>query len=165
MRPRTGISLITLLLLNIHPAAVQNLELPDSLEELIDSALRLHINARIVDEDRSDAVWTMDVTRITVSGHAVNVRLDGTNITVIAEFTPYWESDDSLLLLVQGQTWIHDDTAPEDPEYRTSFTTLPVRLGEPIVFLPLGSSRLPLDTERFGRLNIELEVNVERYQS
>ena len=165
MRSRIGIPFITLILLTFLPAFAENLELPDSLEELLDGALQLHINARIVDEGQSDTVWTMDVTRITVSGRAVNVRLDGTNITVLAEFTPYWEDEDSLLLLVQGQTWIYDDTATADPEYHTSFTSLPIRLGEPIVFLPLGSSRLPLDTERFGRLNIELEVNVERYQS
>ena len=165
MRAKIGISCATLLLFVSAPVIAQSLELPDSWDALIDGALEIHINARIVDEGQSDTLWMMDVTRITVSGRAVNVRLDGTNITVIAEFTPYWEEDDSLLLLVQGQTWIYDAADPADPEYRTSFTSLPIRLGEPIVFLPLGSSRLPLDTERFGRLNIELEVNVERYQS
>jgi hypothetical protein len=147
------------------PLFSQTAEIPDTLDQFLDGALQLHISARIVDEDASDTVWTMDVTRITVSGRAVNIRLDGTNISVIADFTPYWEDDDSLLLLVQGQTWIYDGADDPEPEYRTSFSTLPIRLGEPIVFLPLGTSHVPLDTERFGRLNIELEVNVERYQS
>lgn len=163
MRHRGALSLAVLLLGGV--VAAQTTDLPDTLQELLAGALQLHISARIVDEDESDAVWTMDVTRITMSGRAVAVRLDGSNITVLAEFTPYWEDDDSLILLVQGQTWIYDGRDNIEPEYRTSFTTLPIRLGEPIVFLPLGSSRIPLDTARFGRLNIELEVNVERYQS
>lgn len=164
MRLRAALPLLMLLLFGGVEADAQDPEFPDAIQDLLDGVLQLHIHARIIDEDASDAVWTMEVTRITISGRAVDIRLDGTNITVLAEFTPYWESEDSLTLLVQGQTWIYYDDRTE-PEYRTSFTTLPIRLGEPIVFLPLGSGRIPLDTERFGRLNIELEVNVERYQS
>jgi len=156
---------LIIILLGGVSVAAQEPEVPEALQDLLDGVLQLHISARIVDENASDAVWTMDVTRITVSGRAVSVRLDGTNITVLADFTPYWEDEESLILLVQGQTWVYDGTDETEPEYRTSFTTLPIRLGEPIVFLPLGSGQIPLDTERFGRLNIELEVNVERYQS
>lgn len=156
---------LIIILLGGFSVTAQEPEVPEALQDLLDGVLQLHISARIVDENASDAVWTMDVTRITVSGRAVSVRLDGTNITVLADFTPYWEDEESLILLVQGQTWVYDGTDETEPEYRTSFTTLPIRLGEPIVFLPLGSGQIPLDTERFGRLNIELEVNVERYQS
>lgn len=164
MRRRVLYPLIVMLLVH-GTLCAQEPTVPDGLQELLDGVLQLHISARIVDDGAGGAVWTMDVTRVTVSGRAVRVRLDGSNITVLAEFTPYWEDEESLILLVQGQTWVYDGTDESEPEYRTSFTTLPIRLGEPIVFLPLGSSRIPLDTERFGRLNIELEVNVERYQS
>ncbi|MDA3950354.1 MAG: hypothetical protein PF508_14195 [Spirochaeta sp.] len=140
-------------------------EVEDALNELLAGALTVHINARIVDEDQNEEVWNMDLTRVTISGRAVTVHLDGRNIIVHAEFTPYWESENELLLVAQGQTWIETGKPGEDPEYRTSFTTLPIRLGEPILFLPLGSGQLPVDTQRFGRLNIELEINVERYQS
>lgn len=156
---------IIVILLGSAALSAQEPDVPDALQDLLDGVLQLHISARIIDDGADDAVWTMDVTRVTVSGRAVSVRLDGSNITVLAEFTPYWEDEESLILLVQGQTWVYDGSDETDPEYRTSFTTLPIRLGEPIVFLPLGSGRIPLDTERFGRLNIELEVNVERYQS
>ncbi len=170
MSPKVGPLFLAALLFvstGVASQSTEPTELPDAVQDLLDGALKLYINARIVDESETsvDTVWTMDLTRITVSGRAVNVRLDGSNITVLAEFTPYWENDDSLTLLVQGQTWIYDEQTDSEPEYRTSFTTLPIRLGEPIVFLPLGTGHLPLDTERFGRLNIELEVNVERYQS
>ncbi len=136
----------------------------DSLNALLEGALEISITARIVDEDQNEEVWNMNVTRVTIGGRSVSVQMEGSNIRVLAEFTPYWENDEELLLVAQGQTWIQN-TGDEKPEYRTAFTTLPVRLGEPILFLPLGAGHLPVDTARFGRLNIELEINVERYQS
>ena len=139
--------------------------LEQGLEQLLQGALTLNINARIVDQNDNEAVWTMDLTRVTISGRAVTIRLDGSNITVVAEFTPYWEDDGQLMLVAQGQTWVTGSDGTDVPEYRTSFTTLPIQLGEPIVFLPLGTGQVPVDTEHFGRLNIELEINVERYQS
>jgi hypothetical protein len=145
-------------------ASVAAQDADDALNALLEGALTINIYARIVDEDQNEEVWNMNVTRVTIGGRSVSVQMEGSNIRVLAEFTPYWENDEELLLVAQGQTWIESDDGSK-PEYRTAFTTLPVRLGEPILFLPLGAGHLPVDTERFGRLNIELEINVERYQS
>jgi len=136
----------------------------ESLALLLEGALTVNIAARIVDQDHNETVWNMELTRITVAGKAVEIRMEGRNIVVEAEFTPYRQTNDSLILIAEGRTWI-TGTDPSDVQYRTSFTTLPIRLGEPVLFLPLGVNRVPVDTERFGRLNIELEVNVEPYQS
>lgn len=138
--------------------------LTDSIDAFLEGALRININARIVDPGLNETVWTMDLTRVTIGGRSVRVRLDGANIVVVADFTPYWENEEDLLLVAQGQTWITDDRERGKTTYRTSFTTLPIRLGEPIIFLPLGSDS-DLDTGHIGQLNIELEIYVERYQS
>ncbi|MFW5695349.1 MAG: hypothetical protein ACOCYB_09270 [Alkalispirochaeta sp.] len=140
-------------------------DIDESLDDLLSGALAVHIHARIIDQDQNETVWTMDLTRVTVSGRSVRVHLEGSNISVVADFTPYWEDDGQLVLVAQGRTWLTNDDDADEPDYRTSFTTLPIQLGEPIIFLPLGDGRVPVDTERFGRLNIELEINVERYQS
>jgi hypothetical protein len=140
-------------------------DIDESLQDLLSGALTLHINARIIDQNDNETVWAMDLTRVTISGRSVRVRLDGSNVAVVAEFTPYWEGDGQLMLVAQGRTWLTGDQEGRGTDYRTSFTTLPIQLGEPVVFLPLGNGQLPVDTERFGRLNIELEINVERYQS
>ncbi|MFP4152066.1 MAG: hypothetical protein ACLFR8_07465 [Alkalispirochaeta sp.] len=159
---------VTVLFLSIVPAhgqdSLDNDDIEDSVNALLEGALTVHINARVVDEDQNETVWKMDVTRVTIGGRSVMVQMEGRNIRVVAEFTPYWESEDQLLLVAQGQTWIETERG-EEPEYRTSFTTFPISLGEPILFLPLGTGHLPVDTARYGRLNIELEINVERYQS
>lgn len=138
--------------------------LADSIDAFLEGALRINIIARIVDPIVEETVWTMDLTRVTIGGRSVSIRLDGANIVVVADFTPYWESEDTLLLVAQGRTWITDGEKEGKTTYRTSFTTLPIRLGEPIVFLPLGSDP-DLDTDHIGQLNIELEIYVERYQS
>ncbi len=146
----------------VHGQAAELDHLADSLDALISGALRVNIQARIVEPGQGGEVWTMDLTRVTIGGRSVRVRLEGANIIVIADFTPYWESEDELLLVAQGQTWVTDDTAGGETIHRTSFTTMPIRLGEPLVFLPLGTD---LDNDQLGLLNIELEINVERYQS
>lgn len=154
-------------------AVAQPAPVDDALQMLLDGAFQLHINARIVDRQDNVTVWNMELTRITVSGHAVTVRLEGSNITVVAEFTPYRETTERMVLIAQGQTWIRTGNGPNDVQYRTTFTTLPITLGQPIVFLPLGTSSassvsqgdIPVDTDRYGRLNIELEVNVVPFRS
>ena len=164
MRRRRWITLLVSLIPLLVATHGWGQELDESLELLLEGALTVHINARIVDQNRNETVWTMDLKRITVSGKAVEVRLEGSNIVVEAEFTPYRESDDNFILIAEGRTWVTSGTS-EETQYRTSFTSLPIHLGEPVLFLPLGSSNMPLETERFGRLNIELEINVEPYQS
>jgi hypothetical protein len=139
-------------------------EQAETLDLLNDKALSIHITARITHNDE-ETVWDMELTRVTISGRTVTVRLDGSNIVVIASFTPYREDEDSVLLVAQGQTWISDDDPETDVQYRTSFKSLPISLGEPAVFLPLGSTPLDvtLDSDATGSFNIELEVTVERY--
>lgn len=142
-------------------------DLSEALSALLEGAFTVHIRARIFDSDDNATIWDMDLTRVTIGGRTVSVRLDGSNMVVEADFTPYYDANDELMLVAEGRTWIETDDGEQ--EYRTAFTTLPIDLGEPILFLPLGttgdSGNVPVDTEYFGRLNIELEINVERYSS
>ena len=136
----------------------------DALRELADSAMGVHITARIT-QGSEQTVWNMDVTRVTISGRAVTVRLDGSNVTVVAKFTPYRDSQDSVLLVAQGQTWISRDGTEEAVDYQTAFESMPIQLGESVVFLPLGDNELTMDVEtgESTTLNIELEVTVVPY--
>jgi hypothetical protein len=136
----------------------------ETLELLEGRALQVSITARII-EDGEETVWNMDLTRVTISGRAVTVRLEGSNVVVVANFTPYREDDNSVLLVAQGQTWVTGADDDERVTYRTALKSLPMRLGEPVVFLPLGDRPIDvnIDTEDYGVFNIELEVNVEPY--
>ena len=152
-----------LLGLSVISLPAQESDANGALELLEGRALQVSISARIV-EDGEETVWHMNLTRVTISGRAVTVRLEGSNIVIVANFTPYRESDDSILLVAQGQTWV-TNANNESVKYRTAFKSLPMRLGEPVVFLPLGDKPIDvnIDTDQYGVFNIELEVNVEPY--
>lgn len=138
-------------------------ELREELEALFDRALQLEISARITTLDGEQVVWNMDLTRVTLAGRAVQVRLDGSNITVLAEFTPYVQDDGSLILVAEGRTWLSGEDE-EAVSYRTSFKSLPIRLGEPVLFFPLGNRPVTAMSEsRDEQFNIELEINVVSY--
>lgn len=147
----------------LHGQDVDNSDLDNALELLQDEALSVHITARIT-QDGNETVWDMDLSRVTISGRAVTVRLDGSNVVVVARFTPYQEAEDSILLVAQGETWVTAE-GQDNTRYRTSFKSLPVRLGESVVFFPLGTNEvnMDVDAEQYGSFNIELEVQIVRY--
>ena len=135
----------------------------DELFELFgEDALHVSIDARVV-ENGERTVWNMKLTRVTISGRSVQVRLDGENIVVRAQFTPY-RNNESLLLVAQGQTWLRVADSDE-LRYETAFETVPIELGETVVFYPLGQENvtMDLDTKRYGTINLELEITVIPY--
>jgi hypothetical protein len=144
-------------------AWVSGQEIDDALELLQDKALSVHITARIT-QDGEQTVWDMNLSRVTISGRAVTVRLDGSNVVVVARFTPYKEADDSILLVAQGETWV-TASGDDNTRYRTSFKSLPVELGESVVFFPLGTNEVNMDVDspEYGSFNIELEVRIVPY--
>jgi len=135
------------------------LDLEQALALLKDKALAVHITARVT-ENGKQTIWNMDLSEVTIFGRAVTVKLNGSNIVVVATFTPYRERSNSVLLVAQGQTWI---TSPVDKQvkYATSFRSLPIDMGEKVLFYPLG---LNVQTEKYGNINIELEIRVVPYE-
>jgi len=163
--PFLGRVLVLLLLMTVAPGdigaqALEQDEIETLLEDLKQHALTLNIAARIRGAENT-TVWNMELSRVTISGKAVRVRLDGENITVEAVFTPYRAGGDSLLLLAEGTTWVDDGQTTNES---TTFQSLPLQLGESVFFYPLGDEPLhvEIETER-GVLNLELEIQVVPY--
>lgn len=143
--------------------SAQAVELDDILQALIDKALTVSITARVT-QNGEETVQSYELTRVTISGRAVRLRLEGGNITVIAEFTPY-ENEDGILLVAEGQILLR---TPDDREvqYVTSMRSVPLAAGERVVFYPLGKSTFDMDLENDqSALNIELEVEIAPYQA
>lgn len=152
------------LLLFFAGSSVAAVELDDILQALLDQALTLRITARVVEGDQ-ETIQSYELTRVTISGRAVRLRLEGGNITVIAEFTPY-EENGGILLVAEGQILLR--TADEEEvQYVTSLRSVPLAIGERAVFYPLGKSTFDMDLEsdQSGALNIELEVEVVPYEA
>jgi len=148
------------LVLGAESAAADDVD--DLLELFGDEALHVSIDARVV-EDGERTIWNMELTRVTISGRSVQVRLDGDNIIVRARFTPY-RNNESLLLVAQGQTWLKV-AGSDELRYETAFETVPIELGETVVFYPLGQENVTMDvdTKRYGTINLELEITVVPY--
>ena len=160
LRPLIGLILLVITSLSAHAV-----ELEDILQALLDQALTIRIIARVTESGR-ETVQSYELTQVTMSGRAVRLRLEGGNLTIVAEFTPYEDSDNSIVLVAEGQIWL---TGPDEEEvqYQTSLRSDPLALGESIVFYPLGRSTLDMDleSEENGSLNIELEVEVAPYEA
>jgi len=159
-RARPALGLLFLL----SATGLAGVELDDILQALLDQALTVNITARVVENDQ-ETVQSYQLTRVTISGRAVRLRLEGGNLTVIAEFTPY-EDDDGILLVAEGQILLR---TPDDEEvkYVTSMRSVPLAVGEKVVFYPLGRTTFDMDLEsgQSGPLNIELEVDIVPYQA
>lgn len=142
------------------------IELDDILQAILDQALTVKIVARVTENGR-ETVHSYELTQVTISGRAVRLRLEGGNLTIVAEFTPYEAEDKSILLIAEGQIWL---TTPDNEtvQYRTALKSIPLELGESVLFYPLGRTTIDMDLEEAGHrgaggLNIELEIQIGPY--
>ncbi|MDR1985858.1 MAG: hypothetical protein LBP88_02660 [Treponema sp.] len=111
-----------------------------SLEELLpalkERAVVLDIIARVVEKTQQE-VWHSFNSKVTIPGKPVSLKLVGTNILVVVQFTPYLRRDGNNLLVAQGQIWI--DIPNQGIHYQTTIQSIPLEFGEQIYFFPLGS--------------------------
>lgn len=145
------------ILLYAAPSA-HSFDLEDAIELVRDRALVINIIARVT-ENGHETVWNMELTELTISGRAVQVELEGGGLVLNVQFTPYQDGD-RLILVAQGQTWL-GSTETEEVTYRSAYESIPISLGEPVLFFPLGTS--PSDEGTDNILNVELEIKVEPY--
>jgi len=109
-------------------------------------ALVLDVNARVLENE--EVIWDESNQKITIPGTPVGIRLVGSNIIVVMQFTPFIRRSGSVMV-AQGQIWITD---PEKGvSYYTSIQTIPMEFNEPIYFFPLGTS---------SQLNSSLEIRL-----
>ncbi len=158
MRQAGRVLALFVLFVAVSPGA-RAVDFEEALEVLENQVLVLEITARVTENGR-ETVWNMELTEVTVSGRAVHVELEGHDLVVHVQFTPY-ERDDSIVLVAQGQAWLGSGESQE-VTYRSAYDSMPVSPGETVVFFPLGTSE---DSNGDGDdlLNLELEISIERY--
>ncbi len=137
-----------------------DINLEKALRSLLDNALRINIEARILPNNKNP-VWNSKSTELTIPGRSVAVKLIGDNLRVYAIFTPYKMDNGGILLVAQGQVWLTEVPA-KDVKYFSTFRSIPVTLGEKILFFPLGFSSELASKKYF---NIELEIQIVPYKA
>ena len=130
-----------------------------SIESLLDQALVLKINAKLL-TTQSNTSWNFNVARLTIPGRPVVLKLQGNNLQVIIGLTPYRDDPaaDFVVLVIQGEVWI-TETPGKQAKYLASLKTITVTMGEKINLYPLGVSAS--DEKKY---NIELEIQVIPYR-
>jgi hypothetical protein len=123
------------------------------LESLIDQALQLNITAKVLPPGETP-VWNSASSKVTLPGRAVAVRLVGDKLHIDVVFTPYQEENGELLLVAQGQIWM---AGAKETRYFTTFKSVPVDVGEKVLFFPLGLSPNMQQSDTFT-LQIEVEI-------
>lgn len=117
-------------------------------------ALSLNIESRVLQD--KVVVWSETNQNVSMPGVPVAVQLGGSNVVVVAQFTPYTRRDGNVLV-VQGQIWIAENNGVVT--YYTSMQTFPMTFGEPIIYFPLGGSSENLNP------SIEIRITVNPYMA
>ena len=106
----------------------------DELPALRDKAMVLYITTKV--EENSQEVWNAFNSKVTIPGRPVGIKLVGDNLIIAVQFTPYLRQG-KYALVAQSQVWIN---IPEKGmSYKTNTHSIPIDLGESILYFPLGS--------------------------
>jgi len=97
--------------------------------------LVLDINARVIEQNQT-VIWNESHKKTTIPGRPVGIKMVGSNIVVVAQFTPYVRRGVQKYLVAQGQIWM--EVPNQGIRYHTSIQAIPLEFGEPIYFFPLG---------------------------
>ena len=155
------ITILFLLLLSLFRITAQAGDSQETLKALMDEALRVNIVARILPSDERSN-FNVEKSRLTIPGRPVVVQFTGNNISIDAILTPYLKEDGRIILVAQGQVWTLDPQAEKPVRYLSSLKTLPISLGEKIIFFPLG---IPRDATRSDVFNIALEIEIVPFEN
>jgi len=121
------------------PIHAQEQGMGGTMQGLRRRVLVLEIDARVL-EEQEVVIWNEIHRKFAMPGSPVGIKLVGSNVIVVVQFTPFIRRGGNVLV-AQGQIWI------EDPErgitYYTSIQTIPIEFDEPIYFFPLGTSVAP----------------------
>jgi hypothetical protein len=157
MHMRKKVIIILILFLFVGFGAFSD-EISELLELLEDNVFSVNIVGRIYGNGNVSS-WNVEVTKYTISGKKVSVKLKGKNLKIIADITPYAD-EKGILLLAQGQVWI---TSPgeETLQYTSTMKSLPIQFGDKVYFYPLG-----LNQDKNQKMFIlELEIQVLPYKN
>ena len=157
--PVTVAAAVTCVVVGIAGAESQRQHsIEHALRSALDDQLEIKIGLSLTQPDRF-TTWNTQQSELTIPGRSVNVEVTGSNIRIHAVFTPYLDDAGALELVAQGQVWLDD--GPEAPtRYVATYRSVPLSLGEKLLFFPLG-----VVADGFDEVTLKLEVEIVRYEA
>jgi hypothetical protein len=125
------------------------------LETLKLNALVFNVKASI--SGAEGVMWTASQTRVTVHGLSVTIKIEGTDMLIMAELTPYRQTPDTILLAIKNELWLRNPVNAT-VQYFISIKSALVKLNSPVFFYPLGKG------SDDGRPVIKMDISVSPYQ-
>lgn len=151
------ITVLVLLVTAIFRGSAQEIELEEALRPILDKALQLNVIARVLPPGEEQE-WNIQSSKLTIPGRSIAVKLFGENIRIFVMLTPYWQENGKLLLVAQGEVLL-SEMAESEVKYLSTVKSIPVSLGEKVLFFPLGVSKRLRKS-----FNIQLEIEILSYK-
>ena len=145
------IGFLGILILSVPAAEAQEVS------SVMEQILVISIDAR-VNSHEGESIWSVEHSTLTVPGRSVQLKLEGTNILIYANLTPYLQNSGEVLLFAQGEIWINDMVHAEK-RYFSGMDSVPVKIGEKVLFFPLGVTTDEMEQD----INLEIEIGVDLY--
>jgi hypothetical protein len=153
--------LLLMLIVGAASLAAEDLDLND-LEGLLDEALQLNITARVLPAN-DQPVYDVRSSKLTIPGRSIAVKMVGDNVRVDVVLTPYLADNNEVVLVAQGQVWLSE--VPEEAvKYHATIKSLPIELGEKVLFFPLGLDGQLSELAETQSFTIQLEIEVLAYK-
>lgn len=133
-------------------------DFPDQQEEMDDFDLyNISMEFKVTDsEDPENMPVKSKFEKIVFLGKPIDINLRGSNFKAIVRITFYKMNEDSFLLLTQC-TVLSRASADEKEQVFSAVKSLPVKIGEKILFFPLGV----LSNNEKNSYNCILEINLD----
>lgn len=142
-------------LLLVGAASLVRAEESEIPEALRDQALSISIRATVAG-GREAASWESLGIRNTVPGSPVGIKLQGSNVVIVFQLTPFQSGKTTVNLVTQGQVWVKKENG--EISYRTTLDSMSVRYGERVLYFPLGQ-------DGHGLSPLVVEILIEPYAS
>jgi len=137
----------------------QELDLSESHEEILKNILKMNIIVRLY-QNQEKPLWDIQRSKLTIPGKAVILKIEGKDIKIYGNFTPYLGKE-NLSLLAQTQVILFPPIVPV-LRYFISAKILLITLNESILFYPLGQKK---DTAAADELEMEIELQLTPYNA
>lgn len=130
----------------------------ETLARILEEAVTISVHSEIVLHN-DEKYWESDVSKVTVPGRTVTLLFQTASEKLSIELTPYKIDEASFMLTAVSNFWHEGE---EGANFRSSFKSVNILLGELILFYPLGLKTQELLTG--GNLFMEMGIRISPYE-
>lgn len=129
----------------------------ETLARILKDAVTIAVHSEIILQNE-EKYWTSDITKVTVPGRKVTILFQTEKEKLSVELTPFKVDEENYMLTAVSNFWHEGE---EGAQFRSSFKSINLLLGELILFYPLGLKAQEALTG--GSLLMEMGIRIIPY--